>query len=262
MSIFKGSSNADYHANNTHLSSSSLKLILKSASQFYNEFVLGNRENISKSAFDEGSFVHTLILEPHKVDEYAIFPGLRKVGKEFEAFKANNPNKVILSSAQMLRCEGLHRSYAAMPLALEMITGGLPEHSMDSSILDVPVKARADYINIDKSYIVDVKTTSMPSDTEIFKETVHQYGYELSAALYAQIAYNTYGKLFDFYWLVLSKADGQCHIYKASSNTLSLGSTLVTKALVKYKQCNQTGLWIDEHQPAKFDESQYEIVEV
>lgn len=261
-SIFTGSTNAEYHANKTHLSSSGLKLLLKDAAQFYNDYILGNRVSESKPAFDEGSFVHTLVLEPHKIAEYAIFPGLRKAGNAFEAFKAENPGKIILSAGQMLRCKDLVQAYNCMPLAVEMISGGFAEHSMDSTILDVPVKARADYINVDKSYIVDVKTTSLPSGLEIFAETVSQYGYDLSAALYAQIAYDTYGKLFDFYWLVLSKADGQCHIYKASSATLSKGNADVISAIVKYKKCLTTGDWTDTVEKDTFTPTEYEILEV
>jgi hypothetical protein len=264
MSIFRGTTNVDYHANKSHLSSSGLKLLLKDTVQFHKEYILGKKENISKPVFDEGSFVHTLILEPEKISEYAIYPGLRKGGKEFEAFKANNPNKIILSASQVLRCEGLYKSYSALPLATEMIQGGFPEFGMDSIVLGVPVKARADYINIDKHYIVDVKTTSMPTMTDLFKETVVQYGYDLSAALYAQIAYDTFGHLFDFYWLVLSKTDNKCCIYKATSATLSKGSALVTQALFKYKQCSESGIWTaDAGQQHTFtQEAQYEIEEI
>ena len=105
-------SNAEYHAEKLHLSSSNLKLLLSSPAQFYTEKILGQRENRSSSAMDIGSYVHTLILEPEKVaEEFAIYKqqgrqfvpvgqkpkSPRKQGPEFDAFKATNSGKIILN---------------------------------------------------------------------------------------------------------------------------------------------------------------------
>lgn len=260
--MLQNSSNADYHANRSHLSSSMLKLILKDVKEFERQWVHGQLDNTQKDAFTEGSFVHTLVLEPHKVQtDYAVFPGMRKSGAAWEEFKVANEGKTLLSTPQMLRCQKLYKAYEAMQVATELVRDGLPEHTMTATILGVPVKSRADYI-VPKKYIVDVKTTSYPSDTDLFKQTVGDFKYELSAALYCQIAYETYGCLHDFYWLVLSKADNQCHVYKASSDTLSRGAALVAKALVKYKKCSESGLWIDEQPKPVFDTRAYQIEEV
>lgn len=257
------STNTAYHANKSHLSSSMLKLLLKSPEDFYNKWFGASTAEPERDVFTEGSFVHTLLLEPQKVaTEYAVFEGLRKQGKAWETFKEANFGKVLLSSPQVRRCEELAHAALALPVAVDLLTGGLAEHTMVSSILSTPVKARADYINIDKSYIVDVKTTSMPSDSEIFRLTVDTYLYQLSAALYCQIAHDTYGKLFDFYFIVLSKDDKMCHVYKASSNTLSIGAALVTQAIVKYKQCTATGNWRNEQAKQSFSTQAYEVEEV
>ncbi len=258
-----GSSNADYHANKTHLSSSPLKTILKSPEQFYLEYILGQKENIEKDAFTEGSLVHALILEPEKIQtDYAIFSGLRKQGKLWEAFKAENSHKQCMSASQMLRAEKLVKSYEALPAALQLMRGTQPEHNMVSELLDIPVKARADAINIEQGYIVDIKTTSMPSDIEFFKNTVIEYSYQLSAALYRDIAQQVYGKEFEFYWLVLSKADQECHLYKASPTKLAEGMALYTRALLIYKQCLKTGIWSLDKQKTVQDTREYEIIEI
>ncbi len=261
--LILGTSNADYHSNTSHLSSSGLKLLLKDAKAFEHEYILGNRQNVEKDAFTEGSLVHTLILEPHKIGDYAVFPGLRKHGILFETFKKSNIGKTIISAAQMLRAEKLVKAYECMPAAVKLMESTLSEHNMVSSILDVPVKARADAISVSRKCIIDVKTTAMPSDADVFKQTVADYMYELSAALYCQIAFNTYNELHDFYWIVLSKADGGCHIYKASTETLSRGTALVMQAIVKYKNCMTSGIWQDDiSQKHLYDTSQYEIIEI
>lgn len=260
--ILLNSDNAGYHGNRTHLSSSNIKMLIKAPEQFYTEWVLGQKPPEKENPnFSEGSFVHSLILEPESMSQYAIYPGLRKAGAAFEAFEAANPHKTILSAAQVRRCEELYKAYAKMPVATVMLRNGFAEHTMLANILDVPIKTRADFINIDAGYIVDVKTTAAPTDIDVFRATVTQYSYELSAALYCEAARENYGKLFDFYWLVLSKQDGQCAIYKASSDTLSLGAAMYTQGLVMYKKCLKSGIW-SLNQPAESFSSDYEILEV
>lgn len=261
--LFQGTSNEAYHADTTHLSSSALKLLLKDPAQFKHEYVDGYRRSISSTAFEEGTLTHALILEPHIIEtEYAIYEGLRKAGKLFEEFVENNPNKRIISIAQMTRAERLFAAYSALPVATKLVSGGLSEHSMNGSIIGVPVKSRADYINVTDGYIVDVKTTSGPTDIEAFRASCLQYCYDLSAALYCDIAAQVYGKLFDFYFVVLSKTDWQCAVYKASSEFLTQGNVGVTTALVLYKKCLESGVW-QLTQPRKdFSTADYEIEEV
>jgi hypothetical protein len=252
------SNNTDYHANRSHLSSSNLKMILQDIAQFKREWIDGLKEpEADKSYLVEGTLTHSLILEPGTVSKYAIFPGLRKAGKEWEAFKAANAHRPIVSIVQMQRAEKLYRAYAAMQTATAMIQGGLAEHTMLGNIMGVDLKSRADYI-VPGQYIVDVKTTSLPSGSDFFAETITQYEYGLSAALYTEIADQTYKAKHDFYWLVLSKDDGQCHIYKAGPSLVT-GKLLVHAALAKYKQCLATGLWVDDQAKQDFDTADYEI---
>jgi exodeoxyribonuclease VIII len=255
--------NAQYHSNRTHLNSSALKLLLKSPEQFYAEWFQGIKERVYSAVFAEGSLTHSLILEPEKVQqEYAFYEGLRKQGERWEEFKKANDDKSVLSLAQKLRCERYVDAYRARVEAVHILQNGLAEHTMAAEVLDVPVKARADYINIDAGYIVDVKTTSMPMGIDYFKTTVGEYDYDLSAALYCQIAYECYGKLFDFYFIVISKADLVCDIYKCSSDTLSNGTAKMTQALVLYKRCLASGLWVANQAKASYDSKEYEILEV
>lgn len=260
---FANMNNQEYHGNRTHLSSSTLKQLLLNPEVFYENWIVGTRKQESKPAYDLGSFTHALILEPDTIEKaYAIYEGLRKAGKKYEEFAAANPGKTILSASQKLQCEKYYKAYSARKEAMAMLRGGFAEHTMTSEILGVPVKARADYININDAYIADVKTTSHPADSEIFRMTVQEYMYSLSAALYCQIAFNNYGKLFDFYFIVISKVDLTCDIYKASSATLSEGAALVTQSLVLYKKCKASGIWLHEQPKKSFDSQDYEIVEV
>ena len=255
-------SNSEYHADKEYLSSSNLKTLLKDPQQFYDEKILGLKKSSVGSHFDEGSLTHSYILEPAAVArEYAFFSGLRKQGAEYEKFKEANPDKMIISRPQALRVENYVKAYNRNPVAQELInSGGEPEHTMCTLLSEVPVKARADWINIERGYIADVKTTGMPADVDSFRLTISNWSYDLSAALYAAVASEIYGKPFEFYFIVVEKNNLVCDVYKASKATMDKGLKQVAAALKLYKQCKETGIWKLD-QPEKVD-NKYEIIEV
>ena len=225
----------------------------------------GNIEIKSIAAFDEGSYAHTLILEPHMAsEEYAFFEGWRKAGKEWEAFKADEENqgKIMLSVPQKKRVEQLIESYAKRPCAVELVSGGFPEYTVAGEINGVKLKARADYINIDKGYIADVKTTGYSSELETFSYTIDRFSYDLSAALYAMMFEQYYGKPFDFYFIVLSKKEKTCDVFKTSEETMERGKAMVHEAIATYKNCLATGVWKSNVKPSFESEDEYEIKEI
>lgn len=244
-------SNEAYHADKEFLSSSDLKLILDDPAKFYDEKVLGNRGPQEESpALAEGSLTHSLILEPHLVaNEYAIFPGLRKAGPDWEDFKLKYADKTIVSAPQKQRCLKNLESFRRSKPAVELITGGYAEQSICALIQDIKIKTRCDYINLEKNYIVDVKTSSFPvAPKESFLFTIDRYKYDLSAALYCQVAENYYGRPFTFYFVAIAKPKsllelGECVVYRVSKETREKGNHMVSQALHTYKKCWDTGLW-------------------
>lgn len=257
-------SNAEYHSDREYLSSSKLKLLLKDPADFYRQHIQGNSVQLAGAHLDEGTAIHTALLEPELFEsEIAVFSGWRKQGDAYEQFCADNSDKLILSTPQKHRVDVAVKAAQRRPELLELLKGGLPEHTCATELLGVPVKARADYINIDKGYILDLKTTRHPAGSDLFKLTVAEYYYQLSAALYCQVMYDQYRKLFDFYFGVYSKTDEQWDVYKASSDTLVQGHAMTNKALITYKKCRETGIWaVDALQKSALEFSEYEILEV
>lgn len=257
-------SNKDYHADTRYFSSSSFKLLITDLAKFHKEKILGLKEEQKENPnFTEGSYVHSLLLEPEKVaEEYAFFDGWRKAGKEWEAFKAVNANKTILSKPQAHRCHQWVASVERRREALELLTGGLPEHTICGKFMDVPVKVRCDYINIDKGYIVDIKTTGYPADTDIFKKTVRDFYYQLSAAMYCEVARSFYNKDFAFYFVVISKPETVCDVYKLSKDSMNEGHVYLVHAVNKYKKCLETNCWTEDELSHIIETGDYEIEEV
>lgn len=237
-------SNVDYHSDSEYLSSSSLKLLLDNPEKFHKEKILGIKEDKKSNAMEEGSYVHAAILEPHTLNEdFAYFSGFRKQGKEWEAFKAATPiDKIILSASQLHRCQAYVNAVKARPEAAFYLKG-TPEQAICTELFGVKVKMKADILNQEHGFISDLKTTSQPAGKDNFKLAIQQFSYDLSAALYCMIAENELKKVFDFYFIPISKPDLVCDIYKTSKKTLETGKLNVIRALEIYKKCKETGIW-------------------
>jgi hypothetical protein len=222
-----------------------LKLLLQDLVQFYREYILGERVEKDSPALTEGTLTHTLSLEAHLfIEQYAVYPGQRKAGKEYEAFLKTVPEgKIVISKPQLDRAQELVTALKADPVATSLLSGGKAEVSATSTMAGIPVKSRFDYVNVLDGYIVDIKTTSAPTGIESFKEAIAMFQYDLSAALYCAIAADTYGKPFDFYWIVLSKKDKGVLVLKATADQLANGMAKVIRALEIYNECIQTGKW-------------------
>lgn len=260
-------SNEIYHANRTYLSSSTLKTILKNLAQYEREYLKGiAREPYSQqtlNAFDDGSLAHSLILEPNLIcTEYAFYPGAMKSGAAWEDFKQANAGLRCMSARQRARVQEWVNAYYKHPVAPKLMTNIKTEFTICAHLNDVPVKVRFDAVDIDAGMILDVKTTSDSNDVDNFKMTIDRYSYDLSAALYTAVAEQFYGKPFEFYFIVLSKRDCSCEVYKASKDTMFKGRTMVNEALLKYKKALATNNWTETPTPVPEQIGDYEILEV
>lgn len=256
-------SNEDYHADKTRLSSTNLKTLIKDPAKFYDEKILGNRVSVQKNAFDEGSLVHAMILEPEVIDsEFAFFDGWTKRGKDYTAFKEANPNKIWISMPQKKRCQDLTDAFLRKPAAVDLLKTGVAEQTLCGELNGVDIKVRFDWVDVERGFIMDVKTSAFPIDADSFKMTVEKWEYDLSAALYLRMAEQYFGKKLDFYFVALGKQDQDCEIYRLSEETRHLGDMKITKALNIFKQCKETGVWERPDQPEPVSEDDYEILEV
>jgi hypothetical protein len=240
-------SNAAYHSDKSFLSSSSFKTLLESPAKFHREHILGEKKEESRGDhFIEGSLMHTLILEPHLVTkEYAVYEGLRKQGTLWDEFLKNlEPGKAAVSRAQMERAKALQRAYNANPIARQLLEGAEFEYTMCTTYMGIPVKVRADAIQLQARAISDCKSTAFGADEAGAKQAVSRWNYGLSAAMYADVAQILYpGEPFDFYWSFISKSELECQVYKMSEATREKGRAQLAKAAEVYHTCMATGLW-------------------
>lgn len=255
-------SNAIYHSDRNYLSSSVIKVLAKSAEEYHKQYILGEKPLFGNmDALHEGSFTHSLLLEPETLEsEYAVYDGKRRSGEEYQNFAEKHPGKTILLRSQVDRCLKLQTAFNAQPDYAEFISGGAPELSLCVEMQNVGIKTRFDYINADKGFISDVKTTSYSGDLDSFKLVMKNLDYGLSASLYLMAAEQFYEKPFEFYFIVLSKKDLTANIYKLGQQSRFEGERKIMTALTKYKKCKASGIWT-EAEANKF-EPNFEILEV
>ena len=252
-------SNHDYHFDREYLSSSGLKLANKDKRGFYKKYVKGEGENISSSAMDLGSYIHARILEPEVVEkEFAIFTGASRRGKVWKEFEEENEDKIIITKSQKNHTDDLIHEFERSKILIgelenerevmvsSFFSKGRAEETLCGEIDDVKVKVRFDYRKEWDSFgsINDIKTTgAYVSTKEEAKEVCDMFDYDLSAALYVDLAEQETGKKHDFFFCFLCKKNGKTYMYKAGEAMLARGREKYKKALAYIKDARETGIY-------------------
>lgn len=254
--------NKYYHADKTFYSSSALKLLLKSKQDFYRKHILGESEPIKNvGALNMGTALHTHILEPHLyTHEIAVYTGGMRRGKSWDEFYLANQSKTIITASEAQKVDTMVASYEANLVAVELVANCAYEHTLCAEYDGIQLKVRCDGINLDKGYIFDVKSTAYASDVITFKETLNGLDYDLSAYMYCKVASIIYNRKFVFYFIVCSKSDNRCKVYKMSSSTMAEGKNKFVSAIDTLKNCLLTNNWSDENLELEDNETLIEEV--
>lgn len=245
----KNISNTEYHNDRTYFTSSALKMILKDPYKFQQTYIDGNPEEETRntSALDLGSYVHSLILEPHLIqEEYAIYEGVQRRGLRWEAFYAANKNKTIITKNQQKEAEKLLQYFTETEVLLDnnsvvnikdfFTTKGNTEETLCGILEGIDCKVRFDYR--DDTRIIDIKTTfESLLNKETLEAVCENYDYDLSAAMYLDMAEQALGIDMEYFFCYISKQGGGVRLAKASEKFLERGRQKYKRALKRIKQC-------------------------
>ena len=239
--------NEHYHKDREYKSSSTLKLFLKDPREYYKKYVEGlpRPEEMFKSAYDFGSYMHSLILEPEKtLLEFAVYKGATRRGKAYEEFKAVNKGKTIITESQAQSAISLFHLFNEHVDTTGLIQGGVAEQTLCVELEGMPIKVRADYIK--EGLIVDLKTTSDPVDKFNAAKTIIRFDYDLSAALYVDAFKKHTGKDHDFIFAFLNKQNGDVGILKASKDLIENGRKKYKTAIKNLAKAEKSGVYFKE----------------
>lgn len=209
------------HLGKHALSSSSLKMILKSPKTYRNVLKYGQAES---KALTDGKLLHWLVLEPHKIDDLIIINASTKNTKIYKEAKSKYGEVYLrkeVNYAERL-ADAVLRNEAALQL-LNKSEFEVPEIAM---LEGIAIRGKADIVQGDT--IIDLKSSA---DLNGFKYSADKFGYDLQAWLYLQL----FPQAKSFTFLVIDKSSTDIGIFETSEEFLEGGRQKFYKAIETYK---------------------------
>ncbi len=207
------------------------------------------------SAMSLGTVAHLAILEPAKfLTSVAVFEGKRRVGKEWEAFKAENERCMIMKPDEYKQVLGMSNAVGCHKVARESLIGGACEVSIfwTDTRTGLECKARLDAVS--ESYLTDLKTTS-DIDPGKFSRLAGSLGYHAQLHWYSRGWFELTGKLPPVRMVVVqSKAPFDVICYEVPGHVLDVGKDSCTEWVDKLVECQKSGIWPGiSAEPVEFD---------
>lgn len=209
------------HLGQHALSSSSLKLILKSPKTYRNVLKYGQAES---KALTDGKLLHWLVLEPHKIDELKIVDATTKNTKVYKEAKAEYGEVYLRKEVNY--AERLADAVLRNEAALQLLNKAEFEVPAIAMLEDLPIRGKADILKGDM--LIDLKSSQ---DCGSFKYSADKFGYDLQAWLYLQL----FPQAKSFTFLVIDKNSCDIGIFETSEEFLEGGRQKFLKAVETYK---------------------------
>jgi len=216
------------------LSSSSLKMILKSPKTYRNVMKYGD-PNGDSPALAAGKLAHWMVLEPHKIDELHFVDASTKNTKIYK--EAKEQYGEVFLTKERSAAERLTDAIFRNEAALQLLTDSEFEVPEIAMLNGLPFRGKADIIQGDT--IIDYKTTAELSG---FKWSADKYGYDLQAYMYLRL-FNK--KKFTF--LVIDKASTDIGIFETTDDFIAKGEQKFIQAVDNYKYFFQDGNDLDQY---------------
>lgn len=187
--------NEDYHAETDWASSTQLKLLLPE------QFKAGG----SPEALAFGNLFHTVVLEPDRVASDYVALDAEKIGLKADGTPAQNPTattawktavseaekdgKIVVAQADMDRAYAMRDAILKHDTAPQLLFTGAGRSEVSAYAVDAQGnqhKARFD--KLIPGAVVDLKSTSAKPGEDAIARAIIDYGYDLSAVHYLEVA--------------------------------------------------------------------------
>ena len=222
------------HLGKHALSSSSLKMILKSPKTYRNVMKYGD-PNGDSPALAAGKLAHWMVLEPHKIDQLHFVDASTKNTKIYK--EAKEKYGEVFLTKERSAAERLADAVLRNEAALKLLTKSEFEVPAIDMIEGLAFRGKADIIQ--GNTIIDLKTSQ---DLNSFRYSCDKYSYDLQAWLYL--------KLFNkdkFIFLVIDKASTDIGIFDVSDDFLARGEQKFRQAVDNYKYFFQEENDLDQY---------------
>ena len=215
-----------------YLSYSHMSSILKDPEDFQRDY------DDTPSAFVIGGFLHTLVLEPGKIDNYTIVDTSTrntKVWKEIE----DKTNCILLKEAE--KCYQMRDALMINSDIANVVHGPRNEYEVPGikEIEGELFKGKADILH--PEFILDLKTTA---DISKFTKSAYIYNYDMQAYVYSTI----FNRPMSF--VAIDKTTRRIGLFHTSDEFLERGRMKLLEAIDIYKTY---------HKDKKYDFTQFYI---
>lgn len=191
-----------------------------------------------------GRITHTAVFEPDRLAiDYAVFPGARRAGKEWDTFCAANRGRTIVKLDEYATALSMRDAVRGHPVAGPLLASGKPEQTVtwkdEETGLDC--KGRIDWM-CGTSAFCDLKTTS-DIDADRFGALATRMGYHGQMAFYrAGLLAN--GLELDAK-LIAVEADEphDVAVFALDDDAIYAGEEMWRDALRRVANCQAQGVW-------------------
>lgn len=202
-----------------------------------------------------GRLVHTLVFEPQKFgDEYAVFDGPTRRGKEWDAFNAANEGRTIFKADEFSEARAMADVVRRHPLVAPYLVGGEFERVLTwtDPATGIMCKAKCDWLIPGRRILADLKTTRS-IERRRFAADVARYSY------YGQLAHYAAGVKHALGWepqrriliAVEKAAPFDVAVYELDDAACTIGDEKAAELLAKLKACMELNEW-----PGRYTEEQ------
>jgi len=202
------------------LSSSSLKMVLSSPKTYKYVTKYGQSET---QPLRDGKLFHTMILEPHKIDELTIVDVATKAGKAYK--EAKEQGLEVYTTKEIKDAERLADAILKNDEAVHYMSKAQFEIPEIAMIDGIPFRAKADILK--DNQIVDLKTTTGLNE---FRYSADKYSYDLQAYLYREMF-----NVDEFVFVCIDKGSLDIGIFECSDEFYEKGKRKLEQGIANYK---------------------------
>ena len=202
------------------LSSSSAKMLISSPKTYKYVTKYGSGET---QALRDGKLFHTMILEPHKIDNLVIVDVATKAGKAYKEAKEQGLD--VYTTKEIKDAERLADAILKNDEAVSYMSKAKFEIPAIEMIDGIAFRAKADILQ--NNLIVDLKTTSGINE---FRWSAEKYSYDLQAYLYRKM----FG-VDNFVFIAIDKGSLDIGVFECSDEFYEKGKKKLEQAISNYK---------------------------
>lgn len=188
-----------------------------------------------------GTGAHSLILGG---PELVVYPGKVRNGKNWDAFKADNADKIILSRKEHAQAHAINAAVRANPLAQRVLfqPETVYERTIEFEWMGRACRATPDART--HRHLVDLKSTRC-AEPEKFRWDAIRMGYHAQMALYVQAMTAEQGFAPKSVYIVAveQQAPHAVTVLELTSGALQIGERLCRTWMEKFLQCEQSNSW-------------------